>query len=99
MSDHAPVNLPNFLVIGAQRAGTTLLHQLLATHPEVYVPFQRKELHYFDRYFERGDAGTPAIFPMSATADATWRSARSHRTIWPTPTPRAASTPPCPTAA
>jgi hypothetical protein len=63
MSDHAPVNLPNFLVIGAQRAGTTLLHQLLATHPEVYVPFQRKELHYFDRYFERGDRWYAGYFP------------------------------------
>ncbi len=58
------VNLPNFLVIGAQRAGTTLLHQLLATHPDVYVPSQRKELHYFDRYFERGDHWYAGYFPI-----------------------------------
>ena len=54
---------PNFLVIGAQRAGTTLLHQLLARHPDVYVPSQRKEVHYFDRYFERGDCWYASYFP------------------------------------
>lgn len=63
MPDNGSVNRPNFLVIGAQRAGTTLLHQLLATHPDVYVPFQRKELHYFDRYFERGDRWYSGYFP------------------------------------
>jgi hypothetical protein len=63
LPDSEPVTRPNFLVIGAQRAGTTLLHRLLATHPEVYVPFQRKELHYFDRYSERGDAWYAGYFP------------------------------------
>jgi Sulfotransferase domain len=57
------VNCPNFLVIGAQRAGTTLLHRILATHPEVYVPSQRKEVHYFDRYFERGQGWYAGYFP------------------------------------
>lgn len=63
MSDSGRLNRPNFLVIGAQRAGTTLLHQLLATHPDVYVPYQRKELHYFDRYFDRGEQWYAAYFP------------------------------------
>ena len=63
LPDSRPANRPNFLVIGAQRAGTTLLHQLLATHPEVYVPFERKELHYFDRYFERGGHWYAGYFP------------------------------------
>jgi hypothetical protein len=40
------MSLPNFLVIGAQRAGTSLLHQILLAHPEVYVPVERKEVHY-----------------------------------------------------
>ena len=36
------MSLPNFLVIGTQRAGTTLLHhKVLLPHPEVYVPVDR----------------------------------------------------------
>jgi hypothetical protein len=66
--------LPTFLVIGAQRAGTSLLHQILLAHPEVYVPRERKEVHYFDRYFERGVAWYEGYFPA---ADA----ARSYRAI------------------
>jgi hypothetical protein len=59
---------PNFLVIGAQRAGTTLLHRILAEHPEVYVPRQRKELHYFDRYYERGPNWYAGYFPSEGEA-------------------------------
>jgi len=62
------MTLPNFLVIGAQRAGTSLLHQILLTHPDVYVPAQRKEVHYFDRYFERGDEWYQSYFPAAGAA-------------------------------
>jgi hypothetical protein len=62
------MTLPNFLVIGAQRAGTTLLHQVLEAHPEVYVPYRRKEVHYFDRYFDRGIRWYEKFFPSSARA-------------------------------
>jgi hypothetical protein len=62
------MTLPDFLVIGAQRAGTTLLHRLLAAHPEVYVPTARKEIHYFDRYFERGPAWYRGYFPGAEEA-------------------------------
>lgn len=46
--------LPNFLVIGAQKAGTTWLRSLLRDHPGVYMP--GRELHFFnkDRNFARG---------------------------------------------
>lgn len=46
--------LPDFLVIGVPRAGTTWMHQALAAHPQVGVPPNRKELHYFDRNFHKG---------------------------------------------
>ena len=39
---------PDFLVIGAQRAGTTWLHRVLRQHPALWLP-PVKELHYFDR--------------------------------------------------
>ncbi|WP_421724015.1 sulfotransferase family protein [Bauldia sp.] len=37
-----------FVGVGAQKCGTTTLHDLLALHPEIEVP-RRKELHYFRR--------------------------------------------------
>jgi hypothetical protein len=38
--------LPNFLIIGAAKAGTTALHEYLALHPDVAMSRQ-KELHVF----------------------------------------------------
>ncbi len=37
----------DFLVIGAQKAGTTALHAQLQTHPQLFLP-ELKELHFFD---------------------------------------------------
>ena len=45
--------LPDFLVIGAQKAGTTSLGWFLRLHPDIFwVP--RAEMHYFDRDYDRG---------------------------------------------
>ncbi len=38
----------NFLVIGAQKSGTTALNRMLRQHPEICLSDQ-KELHFFDR--------------------------------------------------
>jgi hypothetical protein len=38
--------LPNFVVIGAAKSGTTSLHRYLAAHPDVYMS-QTKELNFF----------------------------------------------------
>jgi len=40
------VRLPNFVVIGAPKSGTTSLFYYMKQHTEVYLPV-RKELHYF----------------------------------------------------
>lgn len=40
--------LPNFLVIGAEKAGTTWLYEVLRQHPHVFLP-DTKELCYFNR--------------------------------------------------
>jgi len=47
--------LPNFLVIGAMKAGTTSLHAYLNAHPEVFVS-DPKELDFFvaERNWRRG---------------------------------------------
>ena len=39
--------LPCFLVIGAQKSGTTSLHDILRQHSKVYLP-PEKEVHFFD---------------------------------------------------
>jgi Sulfotransferase domain len=63
------MSLPNFLVIGARRAGTSLLHhKILRAHPEIYVPVQRKETHYFDLYYDRGVEWYRSYFPSDAAA-------------------------------
>src|SRR5215213_10583724 len=45
--------LPDFVVIGAPKCGTTFLYHLLTKHPYV-VPSAFKELHFFDLLFEEG---------------------------------------------
>ena len=40
-------NVPNFLIIGAQKGGTTWLHANLKKHPEILLPSGRKELEFF----------------------------------------------------
>ena len=39
---------PTFLVIGAQKAGTTWLSDNISCHPEAYSP-EQKEIHYFNK--------------------------------------------------
>ncbi|MEJ7842585.1 MAG: sulfotransferase [Rubrobacter sp.] len=46
------VGLPNFLLIGAQKAGTTALYHYLGQHPQVYMS-PVKEPHFFT--YEGGD--------------------------------------------
>jgi hypothetical protein len=42
------VNGPDFICIGAQKAGTGWLYEQLRTHPDFWMP-PIKEIHYFDR--------------------------------------------------
>ncbi len=49
---------PDFLVIGAQRAGTTWLHRVLSQHPRLWLP-PVKELHYFDKLETKRTAFDP----------------------------------------
>jgi hypothetical protein len=40
------MTMPNFLVIGAAKGGTTALRRVLTQHPQIYVS-PRKELRFF----------------------------------------------------
>lgn len=46
--------LPDCLVVGPQKAGTTWLHEYLAARPDVAVPRWVKETFFFDRQYRRG---------------------------------------------
>lgn len=56
--------LPTFLVIGAQKCGTTSLHEYLAEHPQVGRP-STKEIQYFTHNSYRPLAWYRAHFPRA----------------------------------
>ncbi len=55
--------LPDVVILGAQRAGTTSLFDWLAAHPKV-APSTTKEVHYFDRHYAEGERWYRAHFPL-----------------------------------
>ncbi len=55
--------LPDFLVIGAQRSGTTSLYHYLAAHPHVRSPFG-KELQFFTLHWKHGVGWYKSHFPL-----------------------------------
>ncbi|WP_226561900.1 sulfotransferase family protein [Salipiger thiooxidans] len=60
-------DLPTLLIVGAQKAGTTTLHRLLAMHPKIKEGLF-KESHFFDKsdQYRRGENYYRAIFPKRA---------------------------------
>ena len=62
------MTLPGFLGIGAQRSGTTWLDHRLRSHPQIYLPTLRKEVHFFDEYYDRGLAWYGRFFPSAEKA-------------------------------
>jgi hypothetical protein len=46
-------SLPNFLIVGTPRSGTTALARYLGAHPEVFMA-PEKEVRFFLRHFDRG---------------------------------------------
>jgi hypothetical protein len=69
--------LPDFLIIGAHRAGTTSLYTALLQHPCVLPNFPRlqhiKGVRYFDQHFHRGTAWYLSHFPTVACRNSTGR--------------------------
>mmetsp|Transcript_5197 Transcript_5197/g.7727 ORF Transcript_5197/g.7727 Transcript_5197/m.7727 type:complete len:323 (-) Transcript_5197:436-1404(-) len=44
----------HFLCIGAQKAGTTWLHEMLSRHTNIVLPSEKKEIHFWDWNREKG---------------------------------------------
>jgi hypothetical protein len=67
--------LPDFLIIGAQRGGTTSLYYYLCAHPQVLAPLS-KEVHFFSRHWSRGVGWYRAHFPLRASTAGPRRTTR-----------------------
>jgi hypothetical protein len=56
--------LPDFIIVGTQRGGTTSLYNYLGEHPNV-AQARVKEAHYFSFQFDRGLAWYKGLFPRT----------------------------------
>lgn len=63
---------PNYLLLGAQKAGTTSLHNYLSGHPAV-LSASVKEVRYFNRFYANGESWYLAHFPLAARTAAVRR--------------------------
>lgn len=64
----APVRvLPNVLIAGGQRCGTTSMYRALAQHPGAHKPILHKGVHYFDTAYDRGEGWYRSHFPLRTT--------------------------------
>jgi hypothetical protein len=63
--------LPNTLIAGGQRCGTTSMYRALAQHPGAFKPNLHKGVHYFDTEYERGIAWYRSHFPLERTVSKT----------------------------
>ena len=59
---------PDFMVVGAQRCGTTSLYKTLVQHPHVLPAGLHKGVHYFDTDYQRGAGWYRSHFPTKAWA-------------------------------
>ncbi len=60
--------LPDFVIIGAAKCGTTFLYHLLTQHPHV-EPAALKEPHYFDLLFDKDTEWYRGCFPTPKWKD------------------------------
>jgi hypothetical protein len=59
--------LPNALIAGGQRCGTTSMYRALIQHPAVLRAVGRKGVHYFDTAYDRGPQWYRSHFPLQRT--------------------------------
>lgn len=75
------MNLPNFIIIGCVKGGTTSLYHYLCQHPNVkrvLKGLKRKEVHYFDRNYQRGLKWYKEHFPKTSETELTGESSPNY---------------------
>ena len=61
--------LPGFLIVGAERCGTTSMFHVLKQHPAVSgTALRKQEVHFFDVAYRRGLGWYQSQFPLRASA-------------------------------
>jgi hypothetical protein len=68
---------PDFIGIGAQKAGTTWLHRNIVDHPQIWIP--RKEVHYFDKKI-KDHSNVRSRLTGKSLEDQRWRKLVRHWT-------------------
>lgn len=67
---------PDFIIVGAQRAGTTTLFRMLSEHHQVTRPTLNKGMAYFDLNYHRGWSWYLGHFPLRRPVLMPWRKRR-----------------------
>jgi hypothetical protein len=75
---HQARMLPGFLIVGAQRCGTTSMYRTLSQHPAILKAVLHKGVHYFDTGYDHGLAWYQGHFPLLARAAAARRVTGDH---------------------
>lgn len=72
--------MPDFIIIGAQKSGTSSLYNYLSQHPDIIHPIT-KEVHYFDGgldpkvdNYQKGEAWYRAHFPLQSKLNYTFKT-------------------------
>lgn len=69
--------LPDFIIIGAQKGGTTSLFSYLALHPQI-LPGIKKEINFFTLKYHKGLPWYKAHFPLKKSSEEITGEASPH---------------------
>jgi len=65
--------LPHFIIIGAMKSGTTSLFSAITKHPQI-IRSHTKEIHFFNKHFEKGKRWYRAHFPLAGRVRSDYRT-------------------------
>jgi hypothetical protein len=75
------MTLPNLIIPGAAKSGTTSLHKMLGQHPDIFMS-RSKEPHYFSRkQTPHGLAKYESLFDQSGDCPVRGESSTSYMVI------------------
>jgi hypothetical protein len=76
-------NLPNFFILGAAKAGTTSLYNILKMHPDVYFPFNKEPMFFSnDEIFKKGIDWYSKTYFMNSEHQTAIGEASPHYLYW-----------------